>query len=170
MATQTKPAVGDIIQLDETELAKIKLDHTKRPYAEGSSRAGQSYYIANYNGTGMAVEEGDYQLFKSGDMAELSLQFTEYERKDPTDPTKTVKRSGWRIISYITWTQLINVEGNKSKLAIIRKENELKLRKMEAEAMAEINNNAITEDMMAKLMQAAGASGAQAAKELITNP
>lgn len=158
--------------LDADHVAKIKLDHTKRAYRDGSSRAGQFYYIGNYKGIGFAIEEGDYQLFKAGQVAELTLELRPYERKidplNPADDAPTQTRDGYRILSMITWEQLTSVEGNKAKLAEIRKGNELKIKIMERKALAEFDEKAISEDMMQKLMEAAGASGAKAAKEALS--
>lgn len=169
MADQTTNATQEI--LDAEAVAKIKLDHTKREYNAQSSRAGQFYYIGNYKGIGMSIEAADYELFKTGQVAELTLELRPYERKiDPLNMDANAPkqmRDGYRILSLITWEQLISVEGNKAKLAEIRKANELKLRTMEKKAMAEFDQTAISEDLMTKLMEAAGASGAKAAKEAL---
>lgn len=163
MATITLPAVDEIRELTQDQILSIKLAKDRRPYKDGTSRAGQFFYLGTYMGVGFTIEEGDFAAFNDGNIAKLTLQFTEYQRASVADPAKMEARNGWRIMELVTWDQLIGSEGKKMKLDVLRKGNEVQLKKMDLE----LQQNVVDEELMTKLFAAAGAAGAAAAKETV---
>jgi hypothetical protein len=136
---------------------KIKINGKAVDYNPTSTRAGEKYYRATYNGSGMTVEADVRDAIVKGDVAEITIVQKEYARwmkptADPMHPVKPgeeaddkdddnvelITRRAYEITGYVTHTQMGMMKLAAAKVDIGVEDLRLEFDVKKAKAMKEL--------------------------------
>lgn len=79
----------------------------------------EPYYVFSHQGKGFTAREEFHSAWKDGNVCELDLGESSYERTGDDGKTETVQ--SWREDGFITYTQMKGVVRNESELKQIEK-------------------------------------------------
>jgi hypothetical protein len=88
--------------------ASINVLDDAREYGATTQRAGQKYYIGQWNGRGFTCSEEFYKAFKAGELQQVTLTETVYKRIDPVTNVE-VERPSATLGGFLTKSQSISM-------------------------------------------------------------
>lgn len=113
--------------------ANISIDDIARPYRADSTLAGKSYHIGRWAREGVDKDGKPlptlgftcapevYKAFKIGNIEQITVVESSYDRKDPTTGTMVPTASA-TLVSWLTLDQVMALDKNETKLITSRTE------------------------------------------------
>jgi hypothetical protein len=116
----------------------ITLNDVKLAYRPDSKLAGQFYYTGRWGNRGFTCSERFAVDFKNKNIAQLSIQESEYQRVDPATGKEVTMQSA-TLMGYDTFDGQINLQEKIGNLEVAIAKREIKVGSARMVAIADLN-------------------------------